>query len=41
MQFPPIKKIQNNNNSNANDNYVKNIKKNPGAKAGVVSGLGI
>ena len=36
MQFPPIKKI----NQNQNDNYVKNIKKNP-VKGGVVSGLGI
>eukprot|EP00347_Sterkiella_histriomuscorum_P019754 403340417 len=40
MQFPPIKKISNNNqNSNVNENYVKNIKKNPQAKPGVVSGL--
>ena len=48
MQFPPIKKI----NQNINDNYVKNIKKNPQASGaqvstnskpggGGVSGLGI
>jgi len=37
MQFPPIKKI----NQNVNDNYVKNIKKNPHAKPGGMSGLGI
>ena len=27
--------------NNTNDNYVKNIKKNPQAKPGVVSGLGV
>lgn len=28
-------------NHNVNDNYVKNIKKNPHGKAGGISGLGI
>ena len=45
MQFPPIKKIQGaagpGSIPGAGDNYVKNIKKNPQAKPGVVSGLGI
>ena len=37
MQFPPIKKIQN------NENYVKNIMKKPQphGKPGMVSGLGV